>query len=798
MRNVLFLPLLFQLLTSLAIARLGSVEQGLQFELSQCVFPNGPSYRTGICTEFGNNVIQWLGCVSSCWRTSLLKCTEHHNREADVYMYVYKDMMCGVLNTGMHRYLNHLETFFVYCNFDVHLKFLEFNLPSSERCAKARVTVASRSQRGIHYCGRRVPWTVTLTESKCNIHIYQLNWLKDGFYFILVYETIEKSSPLAIIMDEVYVMFIQGDHCTVSIGYSLFGNDHNNLLPGRLLYFLSHILDVVCLDIIPDSDTILYDGPGKLSPKTVFTDEEQISGDYIRHCFSKFVGSAHISTNTHQSVIWFTEVNVKTSYSCKNYSLSNDTHNFSVYDSGSGVHCMWHIKETPEEIQLHEVEFYGFDVIVTFFQDETLEKLCQYGGLYVLYRHDGLDWNVYEQQYVRHNAITYLSLCNTIRNHPTIRVPHHLTNIIATYFVFTTFQKYSIGSVYISYTKLDCKGHHYEFHTCDKVNKGFGDDPYGPYYYEDKKRRDWWRNSDDGVPSCKAIWNTNNLNYYNFGYYCSIVQTFQSLSDVFMTGPQHIVINNWIIPKTQNTADTRQNDFYNFHLNATVLKNFPVDMTELQHNVIVPRDHEVSAFLPHLRSLVLSTNHTDGDFHATVIRIKLYQNLICTQQQSYHVIEDVIHVFLTAERITSRIVQYFESSEEQRERYCIQYKRGHLSENKVTTQSVAVIDQVFLNHSYGFTSQQLDTIISIKMHGAKTCLAHCKLDIYILGSLKLNLNADDIHHYVWKQVKYLMWRGSTNECWISSAHKQDMFCCLHSLLRHRSEINLPQSPQVHR
>ena len=133
----------------------------------------------------------------------------------------------------------------------------------------------------------------------------------------------------------------------------------------------------------------------KLPPKTEFTDEEQLLGGCICHCFSKFAGSVHISS-TQQSIIWFMEVNVKTSYLCENYSLSNDTHDLRVSDSGSGVHCMWQTEETLEEI-LHEVEFYGFDTIVTLLY-ETLVKLCQYGDLYVLYRHDGYDWNVYEER----------------------------------------------------------------------------------------------------------------------------------------------------------------------------------------------------------------------------------------------------------------------------------------------------------------------------------------------------------------------------------------------------------------
>ena len=245
-----------------------------------------------------------------------------------------------------------------------------------------------------------------------------------------------------------------------------------------------------------------------------------------------------------------------TSYLCEKYSNPHDTYDLSAYNSGSGVHCMWQIEEAPEEIVLHIVEFDGFDTIISLFH-ETLEKLCQYNGLYVLYRHDGYDWNEYEKRHVRGNAITYLSLCNSIRNRPTIRVPHYHRNIITTYIVFTMFQRYSTGYIDIRYRKSDCKGYHYEFHTCNTNGKGFRHGPHGPYYYEDKKLREWWGKSDDGVPSCKAIWIRNNLNDQIFVHYCSIVQTFQSLSDVFMTGPQRIVINNWIIPITQSTKDTK-------------------------------------------------------------------------------------------------------------------------------------------------------------------------------------------------------------------------------------------------
>ena len=72
------------------------------------------------------------------------------------------------------------------------------------------------------------------------------------------------------------------------------------------------------------------------------------------------------------------------------HSDSNDVHYLSVddygsgtYDSGSGVHCMWQIKEPLEEIQFSYVEFYGFDTIITLIKHEMLEKLCQFGGLYV-------------------------------------------------------------------------------------------------------------------------------------------------------------------------------------------------------------------------------------------------------------------------------------------------------------------------------------------------------------------------------------------------------------------------------
>ena len=57
-----------------------------------------------------------------------------------------------------------------------------------------------------------------------------------------------------------------------------------------------------------------------------------------------------------------------------------------------------------------------------------------------LYKHDGENWNVYEKRYVRDNAVTYLSLCNTIRSksHPIIRVPHHGTNSLTLTVLVTT------------------------------------------------------------------------------------------------------------------------------------------------------------------------------------------------------------------------------------------------------------------------------------------------------------------------------------------------------------------------
>ena len=70
-------------------------------------------------------------------------------------------------------------------------------------------------------------------------------------------------------------------------------------------------------------------------------------------------------------------------------------------------------------------------------------------------------------------------------------------------------------------------------------------------------------------------------------------------------------------------------EYYNFIMNATLPRDFPLDMTMVQKRTVVERDKFVEIFLPHLRGLAFHTNNSVMDSHATVVQIVFFQNRIC-------------------------------------------------------------------------------------------------------------------------------------------------------------------------
>ena len=223
----------------------------------------------------------------------------------------------------------------------------------------------------------------------------------------------------------------------------------------------------------------------------------------------------------------------------------------------------------------------------------------------------------------------------------------HMLNITSTFLVFTTFEKYSTGSAENSLGKSTCKAYHYEFYGCKPFDKALGHNYNGHVpYFKNNKWREWWSSADDGIPSCKAIWIIQNFEEQSYKS-CTIFRSFQSLTDVFMTGPQKVIVNNWIIPLTPYKENISRKDYCNFYLNATGLKDFPVDMSKKQQLIVVPRDQIVHTYVPFLVEMDISTNNSYDDLHVLSIKIQLFQNLVCIHPQSSHDIDvNIAHLYI--------------------------------------------------------------------------------------------------------------------------------------------------------
>ena len=751
---------------------LGNVEHGLLYELMRCASPSHGRQELGNTRIWGENVVQVLGGLESCWHTTFRLCREYKHRHTDAkYMNLHRgrNYLCGGWNTETSIQPLYYQ-FRVYSKYGMLFYFLEFNFPCLTRCAKAHmiIYINGNFRNNLKYCGKRAPWRIAFGTSIQGVRSSNLLW--EDFNFIMEYTAIDRASPEMTKMKEIYVTFVPGDQRTIPIQYFPFHND-DNLSHDIVSYmFVSHVLDKVCIEFVPANHTQLYNGPGRKS-EMVQIAWEYYGRQYL-YCFQSFLGSAWLSSNAQDNIKWNTTNNTDQHGSCTKYYSLGKRH-FSAQDNGNGAHCMWEIEEEPEEIHIEQVTFHGFNMFMfmtTAYYDKYslysyFFRICQYGGLYILYKHTREQWNHHEQRYVRGNAVTYLSLCTNVYNKPSIRLLHDV-DIYATYLVFTTFQHYSSGSAEIVFLKSACKGYHYEFFNCHTgPSLGFGKIGKFPYYYKTGKLREFWNTTDTGIPSCKAIWLMTNVDGEG-GIYdnCKIENSLRTLTDVFMVGPQDIHIHNWIIPLTHHLGNVKDTDHYNFNLTATVLKDFPVDMTEVQQTITVHHDQDEMAHLSHLRQLTFATNNSWQDLHATVIKIQLFQNLVCINKQSIHTIEaNIPHLFVTSERGASRYI-YVRSLEQS---YCKQILASTpcatLNTSSLTDDTKTIttlIDQVYLYHSYGFTEERVETNINITMIDKQECLNYCALDISIWENLQYTFlhNSKLVRHFEWKKVKHLQWR----------------------------------------
>ena len=197
------------------------------------------------------------------------------------------------------------------------------------------------------------------------------------------------------------------------------------------------------------------------------------------------------------------------------------------------------------------------------------------------------------------------------------------------------------------------------------------------------------------IPHSKGFW--------LYGKYGSVVQTkmlltftFHDLSKALLIGAHKAVIHYWIIPETLLISRPVDNDYYNLVMNATVPRDFPLDMTLVQKRTLVQRDKVLEAFLPHLRRLVFCTNYSMTDLHKTIVRIKFFQNRICysPMKRLESIPLGINQLYFDPRRLANKAIGYgFEDTRTTTN--CVFMLKGKLCEGGIITHADMVIDHCY-------------------------------------------------------------------------------------------------------
>ena len=746
--------IVFGLLVGMSMIRnagagISRTEGGLRYHLLRClvhedkllfryylprhfVTRNQLNKRTYInAMAYGDSLLRFLQSLIGCWKGSVYKCTDRHIIQSGEVP--YHQLLCGAMNVGMPLGPSKW-TLKVYRTFGIHITFRQFNLPCTFKCHRARVLIYQNKVEMYKrdFCGNMEPFSIAFKQSECIVQAMTQDQLFEGFNFYLAYEAVDMQSSLVSTETRSYVEF---KNSTDVMGYRkqfffvhTFGNDYLGHRHIWKHYIKSNVLSYACVTFLVDNHTELYDGPGVLSEPINIA---PFIGRKHKTCFSGFWGYIQ-SWHAHNAskVIDYEIRPALHSYGdCSNATVSEGEIHF--HASGHRVLCIWEIdrEKEPAEIRVEHMSFSGKDMLSLMAASSTM---CHYGGLFVLIEAAPEPYSVYSLL-----PAQYFSLCTNIYSKPSIRLQQYQVNIRRSFLAFATYPKYSRGSAEIYLLKSECKGYHYEYHICKSHMSDM--------FYQNDRFRDWIDRRNIGIPSCKAVWIIfNRQNKVSYPSRCTIQASYYELRSHSFTGPQHVVIDNWVLPQTTGHS-VRNLGYYNFLLNATHFKDFPIDMTELASSVLVRRDSTAKISVTHLRSLSFSLNHTDSDLFAKIVRIKFWQNQMCFHSGSSEEIPaNLEHLFIPAERITT-----FRRQGDRSFFYCKQLLRGS---SCFTNQSIVTIDQIHYKHWH---KKQLDTIIKIKM---VECLELCTLDITLLENLNLSIYHDKIRHLEWKNVTYLKWR----------------------------------------
>ena len=333
-------------------ADIGAVSDGLKYHLQKCL--KSPTNHYSILLQI----------LKSCIHFTLSQCLEHHHRQhkpVNVFLPI-----CGVINTGRVLYDQQwiIRVFPVY---SLQINFLEFHLPSSEKCTKASLQIPAPEQiglqQGVHiYCGKHNPWYINMLNHTAYM-LYSANgFVYRGFHFTAVFKALDPASRSVHVSQNTYIIY-QNILRFSAVTEATFVETKMPTINNKF-HFYARAGYVVCIRIFY-GDIQMFDGPGTRSHKMqVMTNK--------RMCFTSFLGYMEISNivqnanstesrfkqvmtrKAHEFMIYRSQPAHITSAKCGNSSSGSASHLFTAASTAhDNIQCIWEVDGMDREVHIN-------------------------------------------------------------------------------------------------------------------------------------------------------------------------------------------------------------------------------------------------------------------------------------------------------------------------------------------------------------------------------------------------------------------------------------------------------------
>ena len=468
-----------------------------------------------------------------------------------------------------------------------------------------------------------------------NMHYSANGYVYEGFHFIAVFKAIDPKSESVQVAQNTYT-FYEG---TSRWSYSRFTEaifiESKMQETIRKFHFNIQPNYVVCVYIF-FGNIQMFDGPGIRSPKMQVTTNKKL-------CFMSFLGYMEIfnivqDTNNKENkfrqimtrkarefMIYRSQPAHVTSDRCEKSSNGSALHLFAAPSNNDNVQCIWEVDGMDREVYINDIRFAGFNML-----GPNLHT-CQYGGFFIIKL--GL---VLQEP--------WFALCGNVAKDFAFSFSRRRShNFRGSQYklIFASFTGYSSGSLDAIYRFSKCDDLHFEDIGCQNT-------AFEKVYVKSGMLRPR-RMSFTKVPICSEIWIYHNIGFKqgNTISNCEIKMNsgkIPSFGSQYFRGAFHTTIYNWVIFSTLTPVLQQALPYYNLNIDITAVNNFPLNIVNNHYHASVQYNDKKDISFQHFKSLQIQTNNSLNDLHIQIIKLQMYQFLVCSSFERIYFIDKTIHM----------------------------------------------------------------------------------------------------------------------------------------------------------